>query len=278
MISRSGRCLRTTSAAGTPTSRRAGTGSRCGGASSATRSRSAAASRSSCWSCSVSSAGRCSRRILGHGPNDLFDGGLNAQALPWGPWAHFKNVPYIGATGHFPTVLFPLGSDGPQGRDEFSGCCTAARRRSRSRSSRPRAKPGRRTAAGELIAPLWAVAPEREEDRREVAGRPDVRDFREVRPMGPNGSACAFRPPSSRSFGPCPSQRREHRTADETEQDQEDDRDAAADRDLVALEATPHLLPVAPRLDVGVPTAEVVRRQRADLEIALDNAHRRMRL
>jgi peptide/nickel transport system permease protein len=57
--------------------------------------------------------------ILGHGPNTLFDGGLNANALPWGPWAHFKNVPYIGATGNFPTVLFPLGSDGPQGRDEF---------------------------------------------------------------------------------------------------------------------------------------------------------------
>ncbi|MGZ4258474.1 MAG: ABC transporter permease [Gaiellaceae bacterium] len=57
--------------------------------------------------------------ILGHGPNTLFDGGLNDQALPWGPWSHFKNVPYIGATGNFPTVLFPLGSDGPQGRDEF---------------------------------------------------------------------------------------------------------------------------------------------------------------
>jgi peptide/nickel transport system permease protein len=57
--------------------------------------------------------------ILGHGPNQIFDGGLNAQALPWGPWTHFKDVPYIGASGHFPEVFFPLGSDGSEGRDEF---------------------------------------------------------------------------------------------------------------------------------------------------------------
>src|SRR5581483_629599 len=56
---------------------------------------------------------------LGHGPNRPFDGGLNAGALPLGPWSHFQNAPYIGATGHFPTVFFPLGSDGAQGRDEF---------------------------------------------------------------------------------------------------------------------------------------------------------------
>ena len=57
--------------------------------------------------------------ILGHGPNQIFDGGLNADALPLGPWSHFKDVPYVGATGNFPTVFFPLGSDGAQGRDEF---------------------------------------------------------------------------------------------------------------------------------------------------------------
>jgi peptide/nickel transport system permease protein len=57
--------------------------------------------------------------LLGHGPNEIFDGGLTSSALPYGPWAHFENVPYVGATGHFPTVFFPLGSDGAQGRDEF---------------------------------------------------------------------------------------------------------------------------------------------------------------
>ena len=57
--------------------------------------------------------------ILGHGPNEIFDGGLTSGALPLGPWSHFKNVPYVGATGNFPTVFFPLGSDGAEGRDEF---------------------------------------------------------------------------------------------------------------------------------------------------------------
>ena len=57
--------------------------------------------------------------ILGHGPDQIFDGGLTASALPLGPWSHFKDVPYVGATGNFPTVFFPLGSDGAQGRDEF---------------------------------------------------------------------------------------------------------------------------------------------------------------
>lgn len=57
--------------------------------------------------------------ILGHGPDQIFDGGLTAGALPLGPWSHFKDVPYVGATGNFPTVFFPLGSDGAQGRDEF---------------------------------------------------------------------------------------------------------------------------------------------------------------
>jgi peptide/nickel transport system permease protein len=57
--------------------------------------------------------------ILGHGPNQIFDGGLTSGALPLGPWSHFRNVPYVGASGHFPTVFFPLGSDGAEGRDEF---------------------------------------------------------------------------------------------------------------------------------------------------------------
>jgi len=57
--------------------------------------------------------------ILGHGPNQIFDGGVSPADLPWGPWTHFQNVPYVGATGHYPTVLFVLGSDGLEGRDEF---------------------------------------------------------------------------------------------------------------------------------------------------------------
>jgi peptide/nickel transport system permease protein len=58
-------------------------------------------------------------RLLGHGPDRPFDGGLTGGALPLGPWSHFKDAPYVGAVGHFPTVFFPLGSDGAQGRDEF---------------------------------------------------------------------------------------------------------------------------------------------------------------
>jgi peptide/nickel transport system permease protein len=59
-------------------------------------------------------------KILGHGPNDDFlTGGVTPAGLPVGLWAHFKNPPYAGAVGHFPTVFFPRGSAGPQGRDEF---------------------------------------------------------------------------------------------------------------------------------------------------------------
>lgn len=59
-------------------------------------------------------------RILGHGPNeDFLTGGVTPGGLPLQIWAHFKNPPYVGAAGHFPTIFFPLGSDGPQGRDEF---------------------------------------------------------------------------------------------------------------------------------------------------------------
>jgi peptide/nickel transport system permease protein len=58
-------------------------------------------------------------RLLGHGPERPFDGGLTSGALPLGPWSHFTDAPYVGAIGHFGTVLFPLGSDGAEGRDEF---------------------------------------------------------------------------------------------------------------------------------------------------------------
>ena len=56
---------------------------------------------------------------LGHGPNQPFDGAVTSGGLPLGPWVHFQNAPYQGASGHFPNVFFPLGSDGSVGRDEF---------------------------------------------------------------------------------------------------------------------------------------------------------------
>jgi peptide/nickel transport system permease protein len=49
----------------------------------------------------------------------LFSGGLDASAKPVGPWTHVSAAPYPGATGHFGTTLFILGSDGQLGRDEF---------------------------------------------------------------------------------------------------------------------------------------------------------------
>jgi peptide/nickel transport system permease protein len=55
--------------------------------------------------------------LLGHGPNDLFDGGLSPKFLPWGPWTHFTNI--NGFTGHKQAVFYILGSDGQLGRDEF---------------------------------------------------------------------------------------------------------------------------------------------------------------
>ncbi|HEX7083661.1 MAG TPA: ABC transporter permease [Gaiellaceae bacterium] len=62
-------------------------------------------------------------KLLGHGPDELFDGAVTSGALPLGPWSHFANQPYVGAVappGHpFQQVFFPLGSDGAQGRDEF---------------------------------------------------------------------------------------------------------------------------------------------------------------
>ena len=58
--------------------------------------------------------------FLGHGPNDLFPGGLDAKSvLPVGPWTDVSNQPYPGATGHFEHTIFILGADGQLGRDEF---------------------------------------------------------------------------------------------------------------------------------------------------------------
>ncbi len=60
-------------------------------------------------------------KLLGHGPNDQFAGGLDpTTTLPVGPWTHIAEAPYVGATGDFGTTLFVLGGDASQlGRDEF---------------------------------------------------------------------------------------------------------------------------------------------------------------
>jgi peptide/nickel transport system permease protein len=61
--------------------------------------------------------------FLGHGPSDLFAGGLDPNSLlPVGPWTHVSNQPYPGAApppGGFEHTLFILGADGQLGRDEF---------------------------------------------------------------------------------------------------------------------------------------------------------------
>jgi peptide/nickel transport system permease protein len=68
-------------------------------------------------------------RILGHGPNHIFASGVNSSLTPVGPWAHISNADYPGQTAavfqsahpgqHLQSVLLPLGSDGPLGRDLF---------------------------------------------------------------------------------------------------------------------------------------------------------------
>jgi peptide/nickel transport system permease protein len=59
-------------------------------------------------------------KLLGHGPNDLFSGGVHTDTLlPVGPWTHVSTIPYAGAPGHWSSTLFILGGDGQLGRDEF---------------------------------------------------------------------------------------------------------------------------------------------------------------
>jgi peptide/nickel transport system permease protein len=57
--------------------------------------------------------------FLGHGPTDLFAGGLNKRLLPVDPWTRVSTIPYPGAAGHFGTTLFVLGGADQLGRDEF---------------------------------------------------------------------------------------------------------------------------------------------------------------
>src|SRR5438105_6569698 len=55
-------------------------------------------------------------KLLGHGPNDIPQGGVNATSfLPVGPWHSFTDITVTGPK-HF---FFLLGGDGPLGRDEF---------------------------------------------------------------------------------------------------------------------------------------------------------------
>jgi peptide/nickel transport system permease protein len=55
-------------------------------------------------------------RLLGHGPNDITQGGLGATSfLPVGPWTHFTDVTASGPK-HF---FFILGGADQVGRDEF---------------------------------------------------------------------------------------------------------------------------------------------------------------
>jgi peptide/nickel transport system permease protein len=54
--------------------------------------------------------------LLGHGPNDITQGGVNlSTTLPVGPWHSFTDITGDGPK-HF---FFLLGGDGPLGRDEF---------------------------------------------------------------------------------------------------------------------------------------------------------------
>jgi peptide/nickel transport system permease protein len=58
--------------------------------------------------------GPIAQHFLGHGPNDIFFGGVNEDLLPVGPMTHVVDPDH---PGH--TTLFILGSDGTLGRDEF---------------------------------------------------------------------------------------------------------------------------------------------------------------
>lgn len=67
--------------------------------------------------------GPIAQKLLGHGPNDLFGGGLDPDTLvPVGPWTWIDEAPYEGAVcadGPCGTTLFVLGGDSQLGRDLF---------------------------------------------------------------------------------------------------------------------------------------------------------------
>ena len=87
--------------------------------------------------------------ILGHGPNQIFDGGLTSGALPLGPWSHFKNVPVRGGDRPLPDRLLPARERRRRRvATSSSVCSTAAVRRSRSPSSRRRSRSASASSAG----------------------------------------------------------------------------------------------------------------------------------
>jgi peptide/nickel transport system permease protein len=60
------------------------------------------------------------QKILGHGPNDIYAGGLDADSqLPVGPLTSITTEPYPGAPGNFKDTYFVLGADSQLGRDMF---------------------------------------------------------------------------------------------------------------------------------------------------------------
>ena len=59
-------------------------------------------------------------RILGHGPNEIYAGGLDADSqLPVGPLTRITTEPYPGAPGEWKDTFFVLGADSQLGRDMF---------------------------------------------------------------------------------------------------------------------------------------------------------------
>jgi peptide/nickel transport system permease protein len=59
-------------------------------------------------------------KILGHGPDDQFAGGVDPKKLlPVDPFTSVSDQPYPGAVGHFHHTFFVLGGDSQLGRDEF---------------------------------------------------------------------------------------------------------------------------------------------------------------
>ena len=63
------------------------------------------------------------KSVLGHGPDDIFAGGVDPNSqLPVGPWTWVNEAPYPGATcpdGPCGETLFILGADSQLGRDLF---------------------------------------------------------------------------------------------------------------------------------------------------------------
>jgi ABC-type dipeptide/oligopeptide/nickel transport system permease subunit len=64
--------------------------------------------------------GPVAAHFLGHGPNTAFLQSINTTTLvPAGFWTWVNTSPFPGAPGHYPSALFVLGADGPDGRDLF---------------------------------------------------------------------------------------------------------------------------------------------------------------